>query len=118
MTELRDLGVSGSQRQETNLLSDITHHGVAKHRDMPHDLMDDIRLWGILWVRRVSNILCRAEYSMSKTVQELSLTENSHGWSHAESGLRFQKLVNLSQLRNSLVEPEFVSKSVEPFVVS
>ena len=64
----------------------ISNVFVREERDMPDDLMDNIRLRRVFRIGRMPNVLSRTEDPMRKGVQKLSLAEDSMSRPDAEMG--------------------------------
>lgn len=74
---------------------------------MPNNLVNNVRLRGILGVGWMSNILGGTEYSMGEAVQEFSLTQNAYGWPDSKISLGLQECIEISYLGQFLRKLEF-----------
>ena len=50
---------------------------MGKHRCVAHELMDDIGLWGIQWLRMMPDVLSRVEDFKREAIEELALSEKT-----------------------------------------
>lgn len=74
---------------------------------MAYDFMDNIRFRSVIWIFDVSEVLRGAEEFKGKSVEELSLAQNSMCGFDSESSARVKIRREFSQLRDSLLEMQF-----------
>lgn len=71
---------------------------IRKHWYMAYKFMDDIRLWSIIWIFDISQVLCATEYLKSKSIEELALAEYSMGWFYGKACPALKISINIFKL--------------------
>ena len=100
-SQLRDFLVRSTKWEKPNFVGEISYLFVCEQRDMPNNFMNNIWFRCILRIWRMTDVLSGTEDSVCKSVQKLTLTEYSVGWSDAELSLGTEVLVKLTELWNS-----------------
>jgi len=92
--------VRGAQRQKTNLLRELGEGRVGEERNVPQQLVTNVRLRRVQRLGSVSNVLRRMKDSEGKSGEEIPWTKKSGDGTQAESSAVLQEFGDILQLRD------------------
>lgn len=76
-SKLLDVELARTERGKTDFLAEVREVLVSEHGRVTHQLVDDVGLRGVERLRVVPNVLGRVENLECKSVQELSLSQQT-----------------------------------------
>lgn len=95
----QDRRIHQSSQHESNLVT-VNKDTYREHWCMAHELVANVRFWGVERHRVVANVLRREEYAESQTVQEVARRQQTADWAQRETRALFQKVGNVLLLRD------------------